>query len=47
MRALTLDDDKVIAREKARLAAEGRPKAPLVIQIAFTSLCWVRAGCAC
>ena len=41
MRALTLDDGKVIARERARLAAAAGPKPPLPIRFVYSSLCWV------
>lgn len=41
VRRLTLDDDKVAAREHARIAAAGRPAPPLAIRGAYVSLCWV------
>lgn len=40
VRALTLDDSKVAARERARHAAQPGARPPLPIRLTYASLCW-------
>ncbi len=39
--ALQLDDAAVTAREKRRAASGEKPKAPLIIDFTYSSLCWL------